>query len=127
MTEITKKQIKLIEIAEALENDKPDDVALILFKEIQKVEDEMKQELTDKFANIKEEIAGNISKTKEAFKNIELKKGDKGDSIKGDVGERGGKFIGAFKTSNDLPEIDNINVIKGDYAIVDNTGTLWYV
>jgi hypothetical protein len=44
----------------------------------------------------------------------------------GSVGVRGSKFLGCFATSDDLPIVDNINVLLGDFAYLETTGEIWY-
>ena len=58
------------------------------------------------------------------IESVELIKGKKGDT--GDEGIRGSKFLGKFETVDDLLELDDINVIKGDWAFVVDTGEIWY-
>jgi hypothetical protein len=51
--------------------------------------------------------------------------GLKGD--KGDTGDRGNLFLGGYPTFANLPEIDGVGVRIGDYALVQNTSTVYQV
>lgn len=106
MPKITDKQIKRIKFAE-----QGDKFGILVLDELDKLEAEFKKKIND----IKEEVKGNIEKTKDAFENIKLKKGDKGDkgdSIKGNKGDKGkeGKSIkgkqGNKGDKGDTPTID---------------------
>jgi hypothetical protein len=52
-------------------------------------------------------------------------KGDKGD--KGDTGDRGNLFLGGYPTLINLPAIDGDGVRIGDYALVNDTSTMYQV
>jgi hypothetical protein len=51
--------------------------------------------------------------------------GLKGD--KGDTGDRGNLFLGGYPTFGNLPAIDGVGVRIGDYALVQDTSTMWQV
>ena len=54
-----------------------------------------------------------------ALSHIQMMKGEPGTD-----GIRGSQFLGYFKSEKDLP---NDNLVKGDFAIVGEKGTLWYI
>jgi hypothetical protein len=51
--------------------------------------------------------------------------GLKGD--KGDTGDRGATFLGAYPSFGNLPQIDGVGVKVGDFALVNDTSTVWQV
>jgi hypothetical protein len=48
-------------------------------------------------------------------------------SLPGPPGDRGNLFLGGYPTFGNLPAIDGVGVRIGDYALVQNTSTMWQV
>ncbi len=103
---------ELLKMAEII-----DDSEMVLFEHI-KENKAQHSEIKEDIKDLEGEIIDTFKAVDKSIKEIELTPGEKG--------ERGNKFIGRFKTVDELPEIDNINVIKGDWAFVDDTGEIWY-
>jgi hypothetical protein len=51
--------------------------------------------------------------------------GPKGD--KGDTGDRGNLFLGGYPTFGNLPVIDGVDVKLGDFALVQDTSTIYQI
>jgi hypothetical protein len=51
--------------------------------------------------------------------------GLKGD--KGDTGDRGATFLGGYPSLVNLPPIDGVNVKDGDFALVNDTSTVYQI
>jgi len=83
-----------------------------LREELNKATEDLRGKTNDNLTSIKEELLNSIP---------EPIVGERGAD-----GVRGNKFLGSFNTKKDLPEIDGVNVIEGDYAYIDDTGTIWY-
>ena len=69
-----------------------------------------------------------IDRVKERIAALKLKQGEPGpagETIVGPPGERGSKFLGSFKTTDNLPLAKNY--LLGDYALVEDEGAIWYI
>jgi hypothetical protein len=48
-------------------------------------------------------------------------------SLPGPAGPRGSTFLGAYPSFGNLPQIDGVGVKVGDFALVNDTSTVWQV